>query len=428
MIDPMAAAKGQNTPIDGSVPKGQRNGLNEEEKHMSAYDYMNSMPSSLSGTLRLQPKVANVFREVLATDELHRRLKMVESNQPNSFQFSESRGGSLSKRPNQEHLMDNLEAGQLSKTETSSAKQKNPQLFLLKMILLEDGRVTKYIVLFTIFGMLVAPINFLFVSMEELCNERGYNFSQLAGGVLVSQAFVETIAFLVVPWSMRWVPKSVALSFALLVMSGKWVFYSGWYYTSGVSPYWAVLSEWSHGISYGVFCTIQAEVSLMFANQSRLFIPELRKMGFLSDVETTSKERIEAEERSIKMALRATMQALFGGFMDGLGQGAGALLCGFFIEMYSYIAVWRIFAVITFGSIFMHLLVELTRSRWSDHYKPRKGTKAFEIMELSRAYEAEAVAKLGGKPKQQANTVANKQLNGGSTIHENKTTTPAAGC
>jgi len=125
----------------------------------------------------------------------------------------------------------------------------------------------------------------------------------------------------------------------------------------------------------------------MFANQSRLFIPELRKLGFLSDEKSSSKATIEAEERSIKMALRATIQALLGGFMDGLGQGTGALICGIFVELYSYISLWQMYWMVALSAICLHQLVELTRSRWSDTYRPRKGTKAHEIMQLSGALE-----------------------------------------
>jgi hypothetical protein len=79
--------------------------------------------------------------------------------------------------------------------------KKNPQLILLKRILIEDGRVLKYVIVFTAFSMLFVPINFFFVSMESLCHELGYNFSQLAGAVLMAQALIETVP----SW---WCPRS----------------------------------------------------------------------------------------------------------------------------------------------------------------------------------------------------------------------------
>jgi hypothetical protein len=359
-----------------------------------------SVPSSLGGTLKINPQAAKALFEVLASndEELMKRLTSIEQQQnaetndaPASKQFEalavankahhQQQLGSLERIVEGEHL----ESG-LGRTAAVGAPKKNPQLILLKMILVEDGRVLKYIMLFTAFGAFVAPINFFFVSMESLCHERGYNFSQLAGAVLMSQALIETVAFLVVPSLLNSFTRWSLLSVGLAIMSTKYIFYAGWYYDASVSPYWAVLSEWSHGIPYGIFCTIMADVSLMFANQSRLFIPELRRLGFLrADTSHSSKEAIEAEERSIKMALRATMQALFSGFMDGLGSGAGALLCGFISDYYSYHNVWLLFSTLTVMVFTFHLLVEVTGSRWSDAYKPTKGTKAYEIMELSRA-------------------------------------------
>lgn len=122
----------------------------------------------------------------------------------------------------------------------------------------------------------------------------------------------------------------------------------------------------------------------MFADQTRLFVGDLRRLGYLSPVTPdTPREQIEKEERSIKMALRATMQAIFDGAMAGLGTGAGALLCGVFIELYNYIKLWQFYYIIAFASLVLHQLVELTRSKWSDTHRPKADTKAFEIMQLN---------------------------------------------
>lgn len=121
----------------------------------------------------------------------------------------------------------------------------------------------------------------------------------------------------------------------------------------------------------------------MFANQCRLYIPELRRLGYLSQVTPdTPKELIEAEENSIKMTLRATMQAILDGFLAGLGLGAGALMCGVVIDLFNYIRMWQVFLLISLVSLVLHQLVELTGSRFSDSYKPAAGTKADEIKRL----------------------------------------------
>jgi hypothetical protein len=100
------------------------------------------------------------------------------------------------------------------------------------------------------------------------------------------------------------------------------------------------------------------------ANQSRLFIPELHRLGFLrTDTSFSSKEAIEAEERSIKMALRTTMHTLFNGFMDKLGSGAGSLLCGLIIDLYSFHALWLTIPTLIVVIFAPHLLVAMTSSR-----------------------------------------------------------------
>lgn len=326
---------------------------------------VDSTPSSLSGTLRLNAKAAGAIKEVLS----------VSSNSEDL----QNKLHSVAQRQQQQQDIEKF----------SQNENKNPQIILLKMILLADGRVIKYIILFTVYGFLMAPMNFVFLSMESVCLQNGYNFSQLAGGVLISQATIETIAFLLVPTMLIYVTRSISLAIGFLLMAARFFFYADWYYTAGISPYWALLGEWGHGISYGIFCIILADVSLMIANQSRLFIPELRRLGYLSDEKTSSREKIEAEERSVKMALRATMQALFGGFMDGLGNGTGALICGIFIEIYSYISLWQMYWMVALSAFILHQIIEVTRSRWSDTYKPAKGTKAYEIMQLTSGNQEE---------------------------------------
>jgi len=133
-------------------------------------------------------------------------------------------------------------------------------------------------------------------------------------------------------------------------------------------------------MAYGIVCTILADIALMFANQSQFFIPELRQMGLLSEFVKGNEEKVRAEENSIKMALKATMQAVFGGFMDGLGSGTGSLVCGLIADAYSYIDLWRIFTILSVSVLIVYQTAELTKSKWSDAYQPKEGTKAFHIL------------------------------------------------
>lgn len=116
-----------------------------------------------------------------------------------------------------------------------------------------------------------------------------------------------------------------------------------------------------------------AEYALSFANQSRLFIPELRKQGLLTEPNENNKKLVEAEEGEIKVALRATMQATFGGCMDGLGQGLGLLACGLIADHYNYVVLWKFFLIVTTTTLVGYFLIEITRTRWSDRSRVKKG-------------------------------------------------------
>lgn len=112
---------------------------------------------------------------------------------------------------------------------------RNPQVILLRFILTEDGRLVKYLALFTMFGLLVAPMNFVFLSMDAVCRDKGCNFSQLAGSVLISQATVETIGFLLLPFFLDRISRFVLMGLGLGVLFVRYLFYATVYYTADVS-------------------------------------------------------------------------------------------------------------------------------------------------------------------------------------------------
>ena len=114
-------------------------------------------------------------------------------------------------------------------------KQMNFQLVLFKMIFIEDGRLMKYLILFTMAGLILTPMNFLFLSLNDVCKQKGCNFSRLAGSILISQATVETLCFLIVPLVLPRVHRFYSLSFGLTIMIARYFFYSTFFYTSDVS-------------------------------------------------------------------------------------------------------------------------------------------------------------------------------------------------
>lgn len=137
---------------------------------------------------------------------------------------------------------------------------------------------------------------------------------------------------------------------------------------SQVSPYWVLVSESAHGFTYALIATISASLALMFAERSEFFIPDLRKRGLMSTPNAKNALEIQNEEHHIKMILRASMQGIFGGCLDGIGRGVGGLICSSTIEFLSYLELWQILALVTFTTLFIHQVVELIRLKWSDSY------------------------------------------------------------
>lgn len=337
--------------------------------------------ASLAGSLRLDKQAGRALRDLISADDLENRLK-------NLSEESVRRGqsGSIALRRQVFDLAHNeavMDSQVSASDEVANKKmEQNLQTTLFKMIFNEDRRLVKYLVFFTLFGLLASPFQFVFMSLEEVCKERGYNFSQLFGYVILSQAGIEALAFFAVPYIVKRIGQTSVLVLALMITNTRSLVYSTIFYTPGVSPYWSALLEWGHGIPWAMTCTLSNDIALIFANQSELFIPRLRKLGIISDPAVVGIAKSKAEEESIKVALRATMTAVFGGAMDGLGASLGAALCGFIYDYFGYVNLWRATAAIGLVTMLVHVMVELSNTRYSDRYWKSK-RNVLEIVEPS---------------------------------------------
>lgn len=268
----------------------------------------------------------------------------------------------------------NMVEEQVMTAENEKIKDKGVQILLFKMILIHDGRLAKYLIVFVIFGILVAPTNFVFLNMSELCESKGYSFSQLAGSITIVQSLVEATCFVFVPWISDRMSRTPLITFAWALMTARYFFYASLLSNTGISPYWSILSECALGMAYAIFCTYLAFLSFMFANQSRLFVPELSKLGYLS---SGCGREVGNDENFIKMALRATMQGTFHGALGGLGKGLGALISSLIVEPHSFTKLWQFLTLISIATLLIHLLIEVVGCEWSDRYKPEEGTQAY---------------------------------------------------
>lgn len=315
---------------------------------------------SLAGSLRLDRRTGQALRDLVATDDLNSRLKHLAESARSPGNTLRHRGQVLDLSA----IGDDLEA---TSTVQQDEQNRNIQAILLTMIFKNDGRLIKYLLLFTMFGIAVSPFQFLFLTLEEISKERAVNFSNLAGTVIVSQAAIEAVAFFIMPWLNRCASRTSILTTGLLVLAARCFFYGYFYYTQDISLYWAVLAEWGHGIPFAMFCTLQADIAVMFAGQSAIFVPQLIKLGILSDPELVGRLKAKEEEESIKTMLRATMNAIFSGANEGFGQGLGCLICGLVYDHFGYVNLWRVVFFVTAATMIAHLATEATRSQYSDY-------------------------------------------------------------
>lgn len=203
-------------------------------------------PTSVGGTLRGRISSGNTLGNILASDKLASKLRDIEDN------LAQSKGTISIRAVESDHLDKRqmplvLSAGttklecieknvqQQVKPIESQRNSRKSQFIIFKLIFNADGRLIKYLILFVMFGMLLAPMNFVFLSLDDVCKTKGYNFSQLAGAVLISQAFSETLGFFVVPWFLTRIPRSAALAFGVIILTTRYYFYATYYYTSNVS-------------------------------------------------------------------------------------------------------------------------------------------------------------------------------------------------
>lgn len=109
------------------------------------------------------------------------------------------------------------------------------QYIIFKLILDTDGRLIKYMILITLIGIMLAPINFIALSLNEVCDERGCEFSQLEGLVIANQGLSESASFLVSPWILPHFSRTSLLAFSMLTLFARYFFYANFYYTADVS-------------------------------------------------------------------------------------------------------------------------------------------------------------------------------------------------
>lgn len=227
--------------------------------------------------------------------------------------------------------------------------EKDLQLVLLKLIIKRDASVLKYLTIFTLFGMLMTVhIAFFFMYVEQLCRDKGFDFSSVMGSMAAAQSLSEILTFLIiVPYVVPRIGRLGSMLTCGIVYGIRYAFY-GTYYAQ-LSPYTALATETCHGIAYGIIYTLITDIACECVDHVDLYLPELIERRIVEP---------NINPNQLKLPLRATMQGVFSGAFDGLGNGLGALIAGIYLDVYTFKSLWLLCAYVSLAFLIIYPITE----------------------------------------------------------------------
>lgn len=228
----------------------------------------------------------------------------------------------------------------------------NVQLLLLKIIFKRDPIAIRYFLLFIILGALMnIHLTYFMMHAEEVSHSLGYEFSRVAGTYFLVHACSEVLAFIfIAQYYMPRVGRLISVLTVAIACAIRYGFYATYY--PEASPYWAIITETVHGVGFGIVNTLVCDLGRETVDQIDKHLPELIKLGILH-------RNINPIE--LKLLLRATMQGVFGGALDGLGNGIGVLCAGLYLEHHGYVDLWAWCFYLSIAIIVIYPLTEMRR-------------------------------------------------------------------
>lgn len=220
--------------------------------------------------------------------------------------------------------------------EESREINKMTQVKILFVLLRRDPRILFYLLLFVVSGVTVSTMSFFYISLSAICHspQEPCDFSQLAGFLQVSMAWLETLVFVWIARAMAKIGRVNMAALAILCAALKYTFYGTIW--SQVSPYYSLIAESSHGIMFGIYLTLMVETGHLFSSEVQYIIPELLERGIIS---------VETDTTKLKYSLAATMQAIISSSFDGFGKGLGAMTFGVLLEAISFEELWLLIGI-----------------------------------------------------------------------------------
>lgn len=223
---------------------------------------------------------------------------------------------------------------QLAATETAQDTDQfvqDLQLALFKLVVRRNLDIIKYLILFTLIGVLFnAHLAYFFIHVQQLCQEKGFDFSSVMGALTVAHSVSEVISFVfVVPYYMPIVGRFGSMLTPIVIFFLRYLFYATYYVE--MSPWYALITEFGHGFGYGITYSLITEIATECVDQVDQYLPELIERGIVPP---------SINPNALKLPLRATMYGVFSGAFDGLGNGLGSLLGGIYLDAHPFTSLW----------------------------------------------------------------------------------------
>lgn len=220
------------------------------------------------------------------------------------------------------------------------------QMILLKMIACQHKSFIRYIVLFTLYGLIQSMIwNYQLDYFKAKIVKDDEEFEFISTLCMIAQSVFGEIAInLVASEMLKAFGSNANLSLALVAIALRCFYYSN------LLPYLGTISvvfaEALQGPSLGLYWVLIVDIGSHYALMVTDYLPELRRRGIIRDKE---------HEEELNGCLRATMIGVMSSSMEGLGVALGSLLGGIISTSYGYNTMWNLCAGIGFTAGFVNI-------------------------------------------------------------------------
>lgn len=224
------------------------------------------------------------------------------------------------------------------------------QMILIKMIASEHKSFIRYIILFTLYGVIQAMVwNFSLDFFRERVVKDNAEFEFISTLSLIAQSICgETIVNIFASDLLRIVGTNASMSLALVSIGLRCYFYGN--LLPYIGSYSVILSEILQGPSLALYWILIVDVGSNYALMVTDYMPEMKRRGIVRD-------RVHEEE--LNGCLRASMIGVMSSSMEGLGIVMGSLLGGLLSSSMGYDFMWNLCAIIGFTAGFANIGWEL---------------------------------------------------------------------